>query len=51
VLAHVIHTFFGGSAASAMDALLGSADVKVTPAELARLTRMVRRARARDEQP
>jgi predicted transcriptional regulator len=50
VLAHVVHTFFSGSAASAMAAMLGSADVKVTPSELERLTRMVRRARATHEE-
>lgn len=44
VLAHVIRTFFNGSAADAMAALLGPSS-KVSDEELQRLTRLVDRAR------
>ena len=44
VLAHVIRTFFNGSPADAMSALLGSSS-NVSDAELRRLTRLVERAR------
>src|SRR2546426_8942494 len=44
VLAHVVRTFFDGSPADAMAALLGSSS-KVTDEELRRLTRLVERAR------
>jgi predicted transcriptional regulator len=44
VLVHVIRTFFDGSPADAMAALLGSA-TKVSDEELERLTRLVDRAR------
>ena len=44
VLAHVIRTFFNGSPADAMAALLGSSS-KVSEVELRRLTRLVERAR------
>src|SRR5687767_891355 len=37
VLAHVIQTFFGGSAADAMSAMLGSADLKLSRSELEKL--------------
>ena len=48
VLAHVIDTFFDGSPASAMAAILGSADLELPKAELARLSELVERARARE---
>jgi BlaI family transcriptional regulator, penicillinase repressor len=44
VLAHVIRTFFGGSPADAMAALLGSSS-RISDAELQRLTRLIERAR------
>lgn len=44
VLTHVIRTFFNGSPADAMAALLGSSS-KVSEEELQRLTRLVERAR------
>src|SRR5688572_22299512 len=44
VLAHVVRTFFHGSPAEAMAALLGSSG-KLTEDELQRLTRMVEAAR------
>jgi predicted transcriptional regulator len=50
VLVHVIHTFFEGSAASAMAAMLGSADVKLTQSELKKLSAMVQHARVKDEE-
>jgi BlaI family penicillinase repressor len=49
VLAHVIRTFFGGSTASAMAAILGSADLKVSPTELRKLSNLVKRARAKEK--
>lgn len=47
-LAHVIRTFFDGSAANAMAAMLGSADLELSPAELQQLADLVKRARAKD---
>ena len=47
-LAHVIRTFFGGSASNAMAAMLGSAELDVTPSEIEKLSRLVKRARAKD---
>lgn len=44
VLAHVIRTFFNGSPADAMAALLGSS-TKVSEEELQRLTRLLEQAR------
>ena len=44
VLAHVVQTFFNGSPADAMAALLGSAP-KISETELQRLKRLVERAR------
>ena|SRR5437867_1706644 len=49
VLAHVIRTFFDGSAANAMAAMLGSSDLKLTASELQKLSNVVKRARAKDE--
>jgi len=48
VLSHVIRTFFGGSPSSAMAAMLGSADLDLSSAELQRLSTMLRRARIQD---
>jgi predicted transcriptional regulator len=45
VLAHVVRTFFDGSPASAMAALLGSAATDMPRAELDRLAELVERAR------
>jgi BlaI family transcriptional regulator, penicillinase repressor len=50
-LAHVIRTFFDGSPANAMAAMLGSADLKLSPSELKQLSDMVTRARAKDRKP
>ena len=47
-LAHVVRTFFDGSAAKAMAAMLGSADVELSPEELRKLSEMVKRARAKE---
>jgi predicted transcriptional regulator len=44
VLTHVVRTFFNGSPADAMAALLGSSS-RVSDRELQRLTRLVERAR------
>lgn len=49
VLTHVIRTFFDGSAANAMAAVLGSADLEVTPTELQKLSKLVTRARAKEK--
>lgn len=45
-LAHVVRTFFNGSAANAMAAMMGSADLKLSPSELQQLADLVKRARA-----
>jgi BlaI family transcriptional regulator, penicillinase repressor len=45
LLTHVVKTFFGGSAAKAMAALVGSPEVRLSPEELERLARLVERAR------
>ncbi|MFN2567305.1 MAG: BlaI/MecI/CopY family transcriptional regulator [Gemmatimonadaceae bacterium] len=44
-IAHVVATFFGGSPADAMAALLGSEQNRLSDAELARLAAVVARAR------
>ena len=49
VLSHVVRTFFDGSAAKAMSALIGSPDVRLTEADLERLARIVEQARAGEE--
>lgn len=48
VLTHVVRTFFDGSAANAMAAMLGSADLQLSRSELERLTDMVGRARPKE---
>ncbi len=45
VLAHVVHTYFGGSAEQAVTALLRLSDADVDDAEIARLRDRIRRAR------
>ena len=45
LLAHVVRTFFDGSAAKAMDALVGSAELRLTREEIERLARIVDEAR------
>jgi predicted transcriptional regulator len=50
VLSHVVRTFFDGSAANAMAALVGSPDVRLTEADLERLAEIVERARE-EERP
>src|SRR5213593_4271747 len=49
LLAHVIRTFFDGSPATAMAAMLGSADLELSPSELQHLSDVVKRARAKDK--
>jgi BlaI family penicillinase repressor len=49
MLQHVIRTFFDGSPAKAMAALVGSADLRLDDRELARLSAIV--AEAREEEP
>lgn len=44
-IAHVVQTFFGGSPADAMAALLGSEKRRISDAELARLAALVAKAR------
>jgi predicted transcriptional regulator len=44
-ISHVVKTFFGGSAADAMTALLGSEKNRLSDGELARLASVVARAR------
>ncbi len=51
VLAHVIRTFFDGSAAQAMAALVGSPEGRLTAAELERLAKIVDEAREAEEEP
>ena len=46
LLTHVVRTFFDGSPAKAVAALLGSRGGRVSDAELARLAELVERARA-----
>jgi len=48
VLSQVIRTFFAGSPANAMAAMLGTPDLDVGPDEIERLSKMVRQARAKD---
>ena len=49
LLAHVIRTFFDGSPASAMAAMLGSPDVELSDSELEHLSSVIKRARAREK--
>ncbi len=44
-LRHMVRTFFDGSPAQAAAALLGDAETRLTPAELAQLTDLIDRAR------
>jgi predicted transcriptional regulator len=46
-ISHVVETFFAGSPAEAMAALLGSAKIRISDAELDRLAALVREARGR----
>ena len=46
-IAHVVRTFFAGSPADAMAALLGSEQDRISEAELARLAALVAQARRR----
>lgn len=48
-MAHVVNTFFGGSAADAFAALLGSKSGAIAPEELARLGELVAKARKNRE--
>ena len=45
VLAHVVHTYFGGSAETAMTALLRMSDTDIGDGDLDRLRDSIRRAR------
>ena len=45
ILSHIVRTFFEGSAASAMAAMLGSSEGSVNGAELERLSELVRKER------
>lgn len=45
-LKHLVHTFFGGSPEEAMTALLEMSDVELSPADRARLAKLVQRAKA-----
>src|ERR1700704_239140 len=45
ILSHIVRTFFDGSAANAMAAMLGSTARSVNAAELARLSELVKRER------
>jgi predicted transcriptional regulator len=49
LLSHVVRTFFGGSAAAAMAALVGSPGTRLSAAELDRLARIVEQARESGE--
>jgi predicted transcriptional regulator len=48
LLAHVVRTFFDGSASKAMAALLGPGGSELPDADLARLEEMIRRARGKE---
>lgn len=45
-LRHLVHTFFGGSPEEAVAALLDMSDVELSPADRARLAKLVQRAKA-----
>jgi BlaI family penicillinase repressor len=45
ILSHIVHTFFDGSAANAMAAMLGSSQRTVNAAELERLSDLVKQER------
>jgi predicted transcriptional regulator len=45
ILSHIVRTFFDGSAANAMAAMLGSIGRSVNPVELERLSELVKRER------
>jgi BlaI family penicillinase repressor len=45
ILSHIVRTFFDGSAANAMAAMLGSTERSVNAAELARLSDLVKKER------
>ena len=45
ILSHIVRTFFDGSAANAMAAMLGSSERSVNAAELARLSELVKKER------
>lgn len=49
VIAHVVRTFFNGSAEQAMATLIDRTGDKLTDAELARLAALINRARKRQE--
>ncbi|HEY2064860.1 MAG TPA: BlaI/MecI/CopY family transcriptional regulator [Gemmatimonadaceae bacterium] len=49
VLAHVVRTYFAGSAEQAMTALLRMSDVDMSDAEIARLRATIRRARQSED--
>lgn len=51
LLTHVVQTFFDGSAAKAMAALVGSPGVRLSSEELERLARIVEQAREGEERP
>lgn len=44
-IAHVVNTFFGGSTSAALAALLGNQRKRISDEELARLSRLVSKAR------
>ena len=48
-LKHLVETFFDGSSAQVVAALLGGDGARVTPDELERIAALVRRARQEDE--
>ena len=50
MLSHVVDTFFGGSAAQAMSALLGSTDVRLDKADIDTLQRLIDRHEAEGEE-
>ena len=51
MLSHVVDTFFGGSAAQAMSALLGGADVRLDRADIDRLQSLIDQYEAKAEDP
>ena len=49
MLDHVVQTFFGGSPYRAINALLGTGDVRLSKAELERIQRLANALEAKDE--
>jgi predicted transcriptional regulator len=51
MLSHVVETFFGGSAAQAMSALLGGSEIRLGKEEINTLQRLIDQHEAKEEKP